>query len=73
MAKPLIQVIVKGNEVQGFVGTDQVYGVYIDQPDRLRVSTAQCPSGPLEKSRLVIECMQQVLDKVDELVASGKV
>lgn len=62
-----IKVVVVKDEVQGFVGRNQVYGVYIDDHMRLRVSTAQAPCGSLEQSRAIIECMQQVLDKVESL------
>lgn len=67
-----LKVVVTKNEVQGYVDQDQVYGVYIDDLKRLRVSTATAPCGEFDKSCARIKCMTMVCETVEEIIAASK-
>lgn len=64
-----VKVSVGKNEVCGHVDGSQVYGVYVDDPARMRVSTSTAPSGDFAKSKAYVMCMMMVCETVEEITA----
>lgn len=67
-----VKVIVAKSEVCGYVDGSQVYGVYVDDPDRLRVSTATAPTGEFTKSQAYVKCMTMVCEVVEDITAAAE-
>jgi hypothetical protein len=53
------------SEVCGFVDEEQVFGIYVDDPQAIRSSLAQCPSGEIKKVQAIVKCMSLVVQVVD--------
>lgn len=67
-----VKVAVVRNEVCGYVDGSQVYGVYVDDPDRFQVSTATAPTGDFAKSQAYVKCMTMVCEIVEEIAAAAE-
>ncbi len=71
VAGHLVKVVVFRDEVCGYVDGSQIYGVYVDDPDRLRVSTAISPTGEFQKSWAYVKCMTMVCEVVSEITGKA--